>query len=118
MSRHRSPRSHEFIRLTAAMVAFTVFVVAVKVVQAGLLPWLLAGGVALVAWRAGRRTVRRRAVQAPQPPSKVVQGQVVDDDGRGLDRAELTRLRDENSALKAKCKVLSDMINGGPVMRP
>jgi hypothetical protein len=138
MNRHR----HEFIRLIAALVAFTMFVVVVKVAESGVLPWLLGTGVLMLAcrrWRWHRRAAAwLREASTPRdlpgpahagegragefhqdpPQPKVLQGQVADDDGRSLDRAELTRLRNENSALKAKCKVLSDMINGGPVMRP
>jgi hypothetical protein len=102
VSRHRSPRSHEFIRLIAALVAFTVFVVVVKVAESGVLPWLLGTGVLLLAcrrWRWHRRAAawlreastpkdlpgpstagpRYRAGEFHQDPPQpeVLQGQVV-----------------------------------------
>jgi len=78
-----------------------------------LLPWLAFGALVLFAWRA----VRRHQFAAPGRP-RVLRGQVINDqDDAELMRAELARLRDDNAKLRAKVRVLSDLVNG-PEARP
>jgi apolipoprotein N-acyltransferase len=83
------------------------------------LPWLLAIAVVVVAvrhWHLCRRALAWvRTATAPAVSPRVVQGQIVTDAGR--DRAELARLRDDNAKLRAKVRVMSDMLNG-PEARP
>jgi apolipoprotein N-acyltransferase len=78
------------------------------------LPWLLAIAAAVVAcrrWQLHRRALAWvRTASAPAVPPRVLQGEIVTDDGQ--DRAELARLRDDNAKLRTKVRVLSDMING------
>jgi hypothetical protein len=75
--------------------------------------WLLlvaAVALAVAAWNRRRR--RLPVLSARQ----VVRGAVISDDAE-LDRVELRRLRDENSAMRKKIQVLSEMISG-PKARP
>jgi apolipoprotein N-acyltransferase len=85
-----------------------------------LLPWLLAITVAVLAcrrWQLHRRVLAWvRDAGTPAVPPRVVQGHVTDQ-AADLDRAEVTRLRDQNSAMRKKIQILSETING-PKVRP
>jgi hypothetical protein len=89
--------------------------------------WLVLLAVPVVAITvAYRRAQRRRGAQPP--PLRLVRGHVVSDvptcmhgvpspcgicdAPADLDRAELARLRAENTKLRTKVRVLSDMLNG------
>ena len=100
---NRLRRHHPF----ALMLLFLAFLITLQVVL-HVWPLLLIGGAVWLGWRSRHRALSHVSTTAPPP---LVQGHV------DYERAELARLRDDNAKLRAKVRVLSDMING-PEARP